>query len=207
MPAAGPELVAEAQRMMQAVAPPDPRGFFTAGQMLARHPPARHFLGPRRIADVVDDEDVADVAFHLGRDVGVAAVHVEAMHTASPRALMLDQLRPLAIRDVVQLEAAVRVRRFLDRAVDPLAAGFSQVLLDVDDHQIAGDAGFVAVRIGLVDRELRQKLRLARIGHIEDGCAEAFFVGDVADVGVVAIHRDLPGARELQPRKALHLAR
>ena len=129
------------------------------------------------------------------------------MHAASPRALMLDELRPPAIGDVVELEAAVRVRGLLGRAVDTLAAGLSQVLLDVDDHQIAGDAGFVAVRIGLVDRELRQKLRLARIGHIEDGCAEALLVSDVADVGVVAIHRDLPGARELQPRKALHLAR
>ena len=207
VPAARPELIAEAQRMVQAVFAPDPGRLFAGRDMLARHPPARHFLGPRRIADVVDDEDVADVAFHLGRDVGAAAVHVEAMHTASPRALMLDQLRPPAIGDVVELEAAVRVRGLLGRAVDAVAAGFSQVLLDVDDHQIAGDAGFVAVRIGLVDRELRHELRLARIGHIEDGCAEVLLVGDVADVGVVAIHRHLPGARELQSRKALHLAR
>src|SRR5438270_123101 len=112
-PAARPELIAGAQRVVQAGAPADPGGLLAARDMLARHPPARHFLRQRRIADGVDDQNVADVALYLGRDIGVAAVHIEAMHAASPRALMLDELRPPAIGGVVELEAAVRVRGLL----------------------------------------------------------------------------------------------
>src|SRR5215471_18076422 len=80
MPAARPHLVAETQRMMQPVAPTGPGRRLAARDVLPGHPPARDFLWLSRLAQIVDDEDVADVSIHLGRDVGVALVHVEAVH-------------------------------------------------------------------------------------------------------------------------------
>src|SRR5207302_254579 len=128
-------------------------------------------------------------------------------HAAAMGFHMPDELRLAAIRNVVKLEAAVRVRSLLGRAVDALAPELAHVLLDVDDHQVADDARLVAVRVGLVDRDLGEELGLARIGHVEDRGAEALLVGDVADVGVLAGDVDLPGARQLEARQALHVAR
>src|SRR5213075_1764849 len=51
VPAARPELVAEAQRVVQAVAPPLPGRLLAARGVLARQPPARDLLGLRRVAD------------------------------------------------------------------------------------------------------------------------------------------------------------
>ena len=92
-----------------------PGRLLAAGEVLARHPPARHFLGLRRVADVVDHQDVADVAFHLGRDVGVVLVHVEAVHAAAVGAVMRDQLRLAAVGDVVELEAAFSIGIFSEK--------------------------------------------------------------------------------------------
>jgi len=116
---------------------------------------------------------------------------------------MGDELRPRAVGNVVELEAAVLVGGLLGRAVDALAAELAEVLLDVDDHQIADDARLVAVRVGLVDRDLAQELRLARIRDVEDRGAEAVLVGDVADVGKPTFDSDLAGARQLEAREAL----
>src|ERR1700746_1016799 len=93
MPATRPHLVSETQRMMQAMTPARPARRLAAFDMLARHPPARDFLRPSRVAQIVDDEDVADVSFHLGRDVGVALVHVEALHADAAGLVIADQLR------------------------------------------------------------------------------------------------------------------
>ena len=81
VPATRPHLAAEAQRMVQPMLPARPGRRLAARNVLPRHPPAPHFRRALGIGDVVDDQDVADIALHLGRDVGVALVHVEAVHT------------------------------------------------------------------------------------------------------------------------------
>ena len=67
-------------RMVQAVLGALRMRRIAAGDVLSLHPPARHFHRLGRIADVVDDQDVADEAFHLGRDIGVVLVDIETMH-------------------------------------------------------------------------------------------------------------------------------
>src|SRR5262249_37266233 len=66
MPAARPHFVAKAQGGVQPVPFASPRGCFPAGSMLSRHPPARDFHRFLWILQIVDDEDIADEAFHLG---------------------------------------------------------------------------------------------------------------------------------------------
>src|SRR5205807_10141652 len=66
VPAARPHLVAEAQRMVEPMLAPRPARRLTAGDMLPRKPPTPDLRRPLRIAHVVDDEDVADIACHLG---------------------------------------------------------------------------------------------------------------------------------------------
>ena len=50
---------------------------------LAWHMPATDFFGLGRIFHVEYDYDVADVAIHRRRDVGVAAVEIVAVHAAA----------------------------------------------------------------------------------------------------------------------------
>src|SRR5262249_28321650 len=104
VPAARPHLVTEAQRMVKAVPPARPGRCLATLYMLPRHPPGCDFLRPPRIAQIVDDEDIADVSFHPGRDVGVALVHVEAMHADAAGLVIADELRPRGVGHVVNLE-------------------------------------------------------------------------------------------------------
>ena len=113
MPAACPHLAAAAQRVVQALALARPGRRFTAREMLPRHPPARDFLRARRIAQVVDHQDVADITRHFGGDVGVALVHVEAVDADAAGLLVADQLGLRRVRDVVDLEPAVVVAALL----------------------------------------------------------------------------------------------
>src|ERR1044072_1344750 len=118
---------------MQPVAPAGPCGGFAARDVLPRHPTARPLSGSARIGCVVDDEDVADEALHLGRDVGIARIHRKTMDTDAAGLLIGDQLRPFRIGDVVDLESAIAVA---------LRAGRferTQILL-VDAHP-GGDLG------------------------------------------------------------------
>src|SRR5262249_10476782 len=115
MPAARPHLVAEAQRMVKAVPPAGPGRRLATLDMLPRHPPACDFLRLPRLAQIVEDEDIAEVSFHLGRDVGGALVHVEAMHADAAGLLIADQLRPRGLGHVVDLEAAVVIAALLER--------------------------------------------------------------------------------------------
>src|SRR5689334_10360518 len=94
---------------MQPVTTAGPRRRLAGGDVLARHPPARDFAWVPWIRDVVGDEDVADEAVHLGRDVGVARIHREAMHADAAGLLMGDQSRLRRIADVVNLEATVLI--------------------------------------------------------------------------------------------------
>jgi hypothetical protein len=109
LPDRGPELVADPQGVVQAVLVALPARRLAAGQVLARHPPTRHLFRSRRIANVVDHQDVADVALHLGRDVGVALVDVEAVDAEAEGLVVGDQLRPGLVGDVVDPEPAVGI--------------------------------------------------------------------------------------------------
>src|SRR5262249_27004229 len=98
---------------MQAMAAPRPRRGLAAGDMLARHPPARYLLRRERVAQIVDDEDVSDIARHLRRDIGVALIHIKAMDTDAAGLVMADELGSGRHRDVIDLEAAVLVAALL----------------------------------------------------------------------------------------------
>src|SRR4051812_2298462 len=104
MPAARPHLAAATQRVVETMLAPRPVRLFTTFDMLARYPPARHFTRALRISNIVDDQDVADKAHHLGRDIGVALVHIETMHPDAAGLLMHDLARVRRIGHVVDLE-------------------------------------------------------------------------------------------------------
>ena len=93
--------------MVQPVLAARPARLLAAGDVLSGHPPARDLGGALRVADVVDHQDVADIPLHLGRDVGIVLVHVEAVHPDAAGAVMHDLLRAGRLRHVVNLEAAV----------------------------------------------------------------------------------------------------
>ena len=95
--------------MMQPVPPARPGRRLAGGDVLPGHPPARDFLRLPRIAHIVDHENVADIALHLGRDVGVTLVHVEAVHADPAGLLIRDQLRLRGVGDVVDFESAVGI--------------------------------------------------------------------------------------------------
>ena len=115
MPAAGPEQVVEAQRMVQPVLPARPGLLLAASGMLPGHPPARHFLGALGICQAVVHQDVSGESLHLGRDVGVVRVHVEAVYADSAGTVVhqLARLRPVG--DVVDAEATEVIPLLLRR--------------------------------------------------------------------------------------------
>src|SRR5216684_4521494 len=69
MPVAGIEPVAAAQRVMAAVTAALPALSLATLGPLPFHPPAGDRLGPRRVGEIEDHDDVADKAVLLGRDV------------------------------------------------------------------------------------------------------------------------------------------
>src|SRR6266566_1589671 len=67
-------------RMMATVIGAMPGRFLSAGHPLARHPPTADFLRLLRVLYVQDQCNVADVAFHVGREIGVAPVEGKSVH-------------------------------------------------------------------------------------------------------------------------------
>ena len=237
VPDGRPQLVLVAQRMMKAVLVALPRRRFAAGDVLAGHPPARDLGGVRRILEIVDDEDVADEAFHLGGDVCVVLVHVEAVHAEAVRLHVTEQAGLILVGDVPDLEAAfgVGVAKELARERDllrldaqlgcqlcifrlaaeggqELAFGFLQVsgrargvtlvLLDVGDHEVAGDAHLVGVRALRLEGQRGDDLRPLRVRDVDDGRAMRRL--HVADEGVVALDVDLAATGQVEMADALH---
>src|SRR5262249_59110025 len=86
MPITDVEPITVADGMMTAVRRSLPCRPFPAGRPLPRHPPLADELGARRIREVDDADDVAEVAVHLRRAVDVAAIEGEAMHPAAGEA-------------------------------------------------------------------------------------------------------------------------
>ena len=90
VPVADVEPVAHAQRVMAARLRSFHRVVLAAGRPLARHPPAPDLSRIGRVLEVEDHHDVADIAVGGRRDIGVAAVEIEAVHARAAGA-------PLAI--------------------------------------------------------------------------------------------------------------
>ena len=68
----------------------------------------------------------------------------------------------------------------------------------IDDHHVADDARLVAVRGRIVEGDGRHQPGIGRIGDIDDAGAEAFLVGQVADIGVIAGDMNLSGAADIE---------
>src|SRR6516165_4132630 len=100
--------------MMEPVLSPGPARHLAALDVLAGQPPARNFLRLARIAKIVDDEDVSDIARHLGRYVGVTPIGIEAMDADATRPLVTDEPRPVGRGNVVNLEAAIVIAALLE---------------------------------------------------------------------------------------------
>ncbi len=176
---------------------PRPGRRLAASGPLPRHPPAPDFLRLRRIVEVQDHHDVADVAVHLGGDVGVAPVEGEAVHARAAALPERDLARPARVGDVVDHEAAADAGRGLVRGLG----------LAVHQHEPVGHAHLVRVGLG---RHLDggQRPGPGRVAHVHDaGAVGRLHVGDV---GGGPVHRDLAAARAVEPGDlldALHARR
>ena len=170
-----------------------PRRLFAAGSPLPRHPPAADFLRFRRIFEVENHHDVADVAVHGRRDVGIAAVEIEAVYAArmgraGPECGVPfgNQLGLRGLRDVINADAAVvAIRRNLT------IQRMHCERFAVDQHEVAVHAHLVRVR-SRRHRELGEQFRIFRIFDVDD--LRAVRIAHVADVGNVALNHHLAAA-------------
>ena len=119
VPVAHVEPVARADRVVAAVVAPRPGRRLPASGPLPRHPPAPDLLRPRRIVQIEDHHDVADVAVHLGGDVGVAPVEGEAVHARAAALPERDLARPARVGDVVDARGRRRPRPGADAPAEP----------------------------------------------------------------------------------------
>src|SRR4051794_24923078 len=95
--------------MVQAVLASRPMRGLATREMLAGHPPAGHFARFARIANVVNYEDVFDIARHFRRGISVARVHIETMAADAAGLPVGNDLWPARIGYVIDFEAAVFV--------------------------------------------------------------------------------------------------
>ena len=108
-PAAGIHLRAAAHRMVQAVLGPLRMRLVAARHVLPLHRPARDLHRLRRIADIVDDQDVADEALHFGGDIGVVFVDIKTMHALAVGFHEGHKLGVCPVLDVIDTKAAIGV--------------------------------------------------------------------------------------------------
>ncbi len=108
-----------------------------AHYVLSLHRPARDLHRPRWIADIIDDQNVADVAFHFRRDIGVFLVDIETMHTLAVRFYEAHKFGVGSVFNLMDAKAAVRV--FREAATAALKFG-------IDHHEVADDPSLVRVR-------------------------------------------------------------
>ena len=171
-------------------------GVSPVGDVLVLHAPAPDFNRLRRIADVIDHQDVSDIALHLGREVGVVLVEIEAMHALAVGLVEGDELRIGLVLHVVDAEAAFRI--FANVALARLALG-------IHHHDVADDPRLVRMRPGMRAHDLRQHLRLARIRDVED--RRTLRPDLMADEGGGALDDDLPAAGQFHPAEVTDVRR
>src|SRR5215471_13482919 len=179
MPITDVEPIAVADGVMAAMRRTLPRRRFAAGRPLPGHPPLAHELGARRILEVDDADDVAEIAVHFRRAVDVTAIEGEAMHPAAGEAR--DALRIGRTADVVDLEPAAKVR--------VLAADRKDFA--IDEHHAVFDPHLVRER-ALGNGDLRELARFGGIADVDD--AGAVRRRDVADICDPLAHDHLPAA-------------
>src|SRR4029079_16869041 len=98
--------VAEAQRVMATVLGRLPRRRLAAGGPLSGHVPLADELGLRRVLQVEDAHDVADIAFEGRRAIQIAPVEGETVHAGPDRFPARDRFGLRWIADVVDAKAA-----------------------------------------------------------------------------------------------------
>ena len=134
----------------------------------------------RWIFQIEDDRDIADEAF-LGRgNVGIAPIEIVAMYATAAGFPFSDLPGRRGVLDVIDREAADEILAFL----------FADHLM-VDDHDAVGDAHLVGVP-AVRHLDFRERLRLSRIGNIENGGAARRL--HVCDVHCRAVDPDLAAA-------------
>src|SRR5262249_53460256 len=173
------EPIAVADGVMAAMRRALPRRRFAAGRPLPRHPPLAHELGARRIPEVDDADDVAEIAVHFRRAVNVAAIEGEAMHPAAGKAR--DALRIGRTADIVDLKPAAKVRSLAADRKD----------FAIDEHHAVFDPHLVRER-ALGNGDLRELARLGGIADVDD--ARAVRRRDVADICDPLAHDHLSAA-------------
>jgi len=100
VPVADIQAIAAPDRMVAAMILRLPAGCLAAGGPLAFHPPAADLFGPGRVLQVEDHDDGADVALLLRRNIGVAAIEGETVHTHPGALPMADVARIARSADV-----------------------------------------------------------------------------------------------------------
>jgi hypothetical protein len=111
-----------------------PRIGLAARFPLAGNPPATGLDRPRRIDEVEDHHDVADIALGSGREIGIAAVEIVAVHAAPRGDPLREELRLARPRHVVDRDAAAELGR--PRLPEPLV---------VDHHDAVSDPHLVGM--------------------------------------------------------------
>src|SRR5262249_17859334 len=183
VPVAHIEPIALAHGMVAAMCRALPARSLAAGCPLSRHPPLADEPGPRRILEVDNADDVAEIAVHFRRAVDVAPVEGEAMHAAAGEAR--DVFRVGWAADVVDLEAAAKVR---------VLAADREDLAIARDHAVL-DPYLVRER-AVGNGDLCEFARLGRIADVDD--ARSMRGRDVADIGNALAHHHLPPAETIE---------
>ncbi|QYU66555.1 ABC transporter ATP-binding protein/permease [Leptolyngbya sp. 15MV] len=168
------------------------RFHLAARDMLPRHPPAAHFHGLRRVREIQDADEVADIAGIGRRDIGVAPIEGEAMHALAAHLHLGDEARLGRVGYVVHAHPRAEFLRALAE------------LLVVHQHDPVGHTHLVRMPAHR-DRDVVQHARLARVRHVHD--RRAMRRPHVPDIHRGAIEPDLPAARRIEPRDLRGVAR
>ena len=145
------------------------------------------------IDQVEDHHDVADIAFGGGRDIGVAAVEVVAVHALARRHPLGNLLRVTRLADVVDGEPASEILR----------AARAELLV-VDDHHAVLNPHLVRVP-SRRDFDRHDFPGLSRVGHVEQrGAARR---PHVPHIHSGAIDPHLAAARAIRMAQKLRVVR
>src|SRR6478735_5943800 len=137
------------------------------------------------MADVVDDENVADKPLHLGGGIGVVFIEIETVDALAEGLHKRHEPGIGRIGDVVDAKPGIL------EFVTPAGAG---LVLGIGDHEITHHAHLVGVRELVRHHQPADDLRLARVGHVEDRRPLGSVL--VTDIGVMPLNHDLAPARQ-----------
>ena len=148
------------------------------------------------MADVVNDENIADKPLHLGGDIGVALIEIETVDAFAEGRHKRHEPGIGRIGDVVDAKPGIL------EFVTPAGAG---LVLGIGDHEITHHAHLVGVRELVRHHQPADDLRLARVGHVEDRRPLGSVL--VTDIGVMPLDHDLAPARQLRAAEMTNIRR